>query len=237
MDRLRVASDLSGDEERGWKVVVKSKKFVLARKGGKVRAYDADGYQLFGMQEFRNVEDAEAELSTTKFWTDADRLRTRRAGIHRQRVARELVRLARELVGASEPPLPDGVDESAWAGWVDSLWPRIEKALKRAGVKITGFNPGDAFYDYLEVEYKGWDFTIGLARIESPTKVKQVESFLRNLDDAEALAKELAEGRSDIFYSDIHRAVKRVFKTKEGADDAYSFIADYLRKKGVRVMS
>jgi len=54
---VRLASDLSGDEGRGWRVVVESKRFTLARNGGRVRAYDADGSQLFGMREFRSVDE------------------------------------------------------------------------------------------------------------------------------------------------------------------------------------
>lgn len=135
-----------------------------------------------------------------------------------------------------EWPEPATVAKAAWEKWLADIAPEIERIFERAGVKVLGFNPAKAFYEYMEAEIKGKRVKIGLGWIESGNRVKQLEAFLKNIGKAVEAYEEM-KNFQDPFHSDIHRILKEKWGGGAGRDFAYQAICDWIQADGRKVWS
>jgi len=114
----------------------------------------------------------------------------------------------------------------------------VERIINAAGVKVRGFDSKDAFYGYMNLEWKGKKFHLGLGgdKLGSEQGIRGVKSALMNMSKVEKTYESL-KGISDPFYSDINGLVKTHFGGGEGRHVAYDIVCQWLENDGVRIWS
>jgi len=128
-------------------------------------------------------------------------------------------------------------DEATQQEYADKL----EPIAKKYHVKVN-FVDFNEFNDGINLEYKGLKFNLGLNVLEklgTPGE-KEIHSFFKHIDEALKIAEDLYQSRKEsggVWYSDINFINKKTFKTQAGSHLTYSFIADYLTNKGMKLWS
>jgi hypothetical protein len=131
-----------------------------------------------------------------------------------------------------EPPPPAEVDKLAWAKFLPNLRASLQ-IIQDAGGMVLGYNPDDAFYNYVKIRLGREELSFGAGNdLGNPAAMRSMLKIYPKLE--EFAAKH--QGAKDVFYSDISRWINSLGEI-QGKDLAYRVACKLLRNRGIEVHS
>jgi len=131
-----------------------------------------------------------------------------------------------------EPPMPPDIDRLKWASFLPRLKACLQ-VLRDANCRLLTYNPSDAFYNYITVEYERSRFRLGLGSdLGDPVAIK---AFLELWPSVIEFVDKQRD-QETVWYSDINHFVKSLGYPK-GRNLAYKVICELLRQSEIVVHS